>query len=92
MGITIDLNMGQIIPIKPNPFANEIIRTQNGTFVVIPAMVGTSTVVKPLKDGTYEVTKRASVLNSKPQTKILTEEQLIAQYGPKTGKNLQTIA
>ena len=92
MAIGLNLNIGHNIPLGPNIFASQLIRTQNGTFVVMTPVVGSSTTVEPLEDGNYKVTRTDSAKNSKPQVRILTESELIAQYGPRTGKNLQAIA
>lgn len=75
-------NMGEV----------NIVKTSSGQVVRVPGtMIGSTTTVKVLKDGTYQITTKGSRLNAEPVTKILTEDELIAQYGPKTGKNLQVV-
>ena len=81
-----------VMPARKNPDVLEIVKTQNGTVVEIPVMIGSTTHVKPLRDGTYEVTTKGSKMGAEPQTVILTESELIARYGNKTGKNLQVMA
>ena len=90
----INSNMGHIIPRDPKDYSvREVIKTQNGTIVTIPVMLGSETNVKPLKDGTYKVTTQAVCMpKPEPVVKIMTEDELIAKYGPKTGKNLQVVA
>ncbi len=55
-------------------------------------MSGSTTKVQVLRDGTYKITSRPSVYGAKPVVKILTEEELVAQYGKEAGKNLQVVA
>lgn len=70
-----------------------IVVTSTGDVLTLPGqLIGSTTKVKVLKDGTYKITSLPSVYGAKPTTKILTEEQLIAQYGDKAGKNFQAVA
>ena len=70
---------------------SQVIQTQNGSMVSIPIMMGSSTSVTPLEDGTYQVTTTGSKMGSQPEVKILTEDELIARYGEKTGTKFQAI-
>lgn len=92
MAIDINLNIGHNIPVGPNIFVSQLIRTQSGKFVIMTPVVGSSTTVQPLEDGNYKVTRRESAKDSKPQIRYLTEQELLDEYGPNTGKKLQAIA
>lgn len=70
-----------------------IVVTSKGDVLSLPGqLIGSTTKVKVLKDGTYKITSQPSVYGAKPVTRILTEEQLIAQYGDKAGKQFQAVA
>ena len=69
----------------------QVVMTRSGQAVTIPAMIGSTTTVKALDDGTYEVTTKPSVYNAKPKTTIMTEEELIERFGNKKAK-FQTVA
>ena len=69
----------------------QVIKTQNGSLVVVPPMLGSTTNVKPLKDGTYEVVTKGSRYGSEPITKILSEDELVSQYGLKVGGKIQVL-
>ena len=82
-------NKGHVV----NAGERNIVVTTKGEVLVLPGqLIGSTTKVKPLKDGTYKITQQNSVYGAKPETTILTEEELVAKYGDKTGKNLQTVA
>lgn len=83
---------GKVEFAKNNPYVSQIVTTSTGEQLTIPTMLGSQTKIKALKDGTYEVTTKASYYGAKPETKILTEEELVARYGQKTGQNLQVVA
>ena len=70
-----------------------VVITSKGDILTLPGqLIGSTTKVKVLKDGTYKITSLPSVYGAKPTTNILTEEELIAQYGNKAGKNFQAVA
>lgn len=70
-----------------------IVITSKGDVLNLPGhLIGSTTDVKVLKDGTYRITSKPSVYGAKPVVKVLTEEELIAKYGEKAGKNLQVVA
>ncbi|MBR1424432.1 hypothetical protein IJ579_02590 [bacterium] len=82
---------------KPKVFdAGEynIVMTSNGDVLKVPGrFIGATTKVKVLDDGKYEITTQGVTYpKSEPRTTILTEEELIAKYGPQAGKNLQVVA
>ena len=83
---------GKVEFAKNDPFVSQIVTTSTGEKLVIPTMMGSSTKIKALPDGTYQVTTKASVYGAQHQTKILTEDELVARYGEKSGKNLQVLA
>ena len=84
--------MGSVSYVKDNPNVRQIVTTSKGEQLEIPVMMGSTTDVKPLKDGTYEVKSKPTVPNAQWETKILTEDELVARYGKNTGNKLQTIA
>lgn len=84
--------VGSVTWAKDNPGVRQIVTTSKGEKLEIPVMMGSETNVKPLKDGTYEVKYRPVVPNAQWETKILTEEELVARYGKETGNKLQTVA
>ncbi len=49
--------------------------------VHLKPMMGSSTNVIKLDDGTYHVTSKASVMGAKPNTRILSEKEFNEQYG-----------
>lgn len=59
----------------------QFVRVSTGEIIPIPAMIGSTTKVKVLKDGTYEVTTRGSYLGAKDKTRIMTEEEFIEKFG-----------
>lgn len=59
----------------------QIVTTQSGETIVIPTMLGSETSVKPLKDGTYEVTTKPSVYGAKAKKTIMSEEEFIKKFG-----------
>ena len=67
-GHVVNVNKGNI---------RQIVTTQSGESIVIPAMLGSETSVKPLKDGTYEVTTKPVVYGAKPKKTIMSEEEFI---------------
>ena len=70
-----------------------IVITSKGDVLTLPGqLIGSTTKVKLQKDGTYKITSLPSVYGAKPTVRILTEEELIAQYGDKAGKNFQAVA
>lgn len=84
--------MGRVIQPTPESGLRQVVQTQNGSLVGIPMMMGSSTEVKPLEDGTYQVVTKPASLNAQPEIKILTEDELVARYGAKTGTRFQAIA
>ena len=85
-------DVGSVSYAKNNPSVRQIVTTSKGEQLEIPVMMGSTTDVKALKDGTYEVKYKPSIPNAKWETKILTEDELVARYGKNTGNKLQTIA
>ena len=83
---------GSVSYTKDNPNVRQVVTTSKGEQLEIPVMMGSTTDVKPLKDGTYEVKYKPTVPNAQWETKILTEDELVARYGKNTGNKLQTIA
>lgn len=80
---------GKVIPAGEK----NIVVTSDGKVLSLPGqLIGSTTKVKALKDGTYKITSQPSVYGAKPIVTILTEEELIAKYGDKAGKKLQTVA
>lgn len=49
--------------------------------VNLKPMMGSSTQAIKLDDGSYQVTSKASIYGAKPETKILSEEDFVNQYG-----------
>lgn len=76
--------------IPAHMLGGDVIRTQNNSLVVIPQMLGSTTKVKPLKDGNYAVITQAVIMpKEKPVVEILTEDELVAKYGIKKGIKFQ---
>lgn len=73
-------NTGRVINVNRGNI-RQIVTTQSGETIVIPTMLGSTTTVKPLKDGTYEVTTKASVYGAKAKKMILSEEEFITKFG-----------
>ncbi|MBE7713154.1 MAG: hypothetical protein E7Z87_05370 [Cyanobacteria bacterium SIG26] len=73
-------NVGKVVNVNKGNI-RQVVTTQSGESIVIPVMLGSTTTVKPLKDGTYEVTTKPSVYGAEAKKTILTEEQLIEKYG-----------
>ena len=70
-----------------------IVRLSNGEVLLVPGqMIGATTKVKVLKDGRFEVTTKGSVYGAQPETKIYTEEELIAKYGKNSKSAAQKAA
>ena len=87
------LGKGKVENARNNPFVSQIVTTSDGQKLEIPQMIGSNTKIVPLKDGTYKViTQGVCFPAPKPKVTILTEEELVAKYGNKTGKNLQLLA
>lgn len=61
--------------------ARQLVVTSTGKIIMIPVMLGSSTKVVALKDGTYAVTTKGSYLGAEPKTTIMTEEELIEKFG-----------
>ena len=59
----------------------QFVRVSTGEIIPIPAMIGSTTKVKVLKDGTYEVTSKGSYYGAKEKTRIMTEEEFIDKFG-----------
>ncbi len=59
----------------------QFVRVSTGEIVPIPVMIGSTTKVKVLKDGTYEVTTRGSYLGAKEKTRVMTEEEFLDKFG-----------
>ncbi|MBO7672253.1 hypothetical protein J6S88_02465 [bacterium] len=93
--MTDSTGMTQVLGSKPsvtNMGERIFVTTSSGQVAVVPGtMIGSTTTVKILKDGTYAITTKGSRLGAEPETKILTEDELIAKYGPKTGRNIQLV-
>ena len=80
---------GQVIPSGEK----NIVVTTKGDVLTLPGqLIGGTTKVKPLKDGTYEIKFKPTLPNAEWKKTILTEEELIAKYGEKAGKNFQAVA
>lgn len=84
--------VGSVSWAKDNPNVRQIVTTSKGEQLEIPVMMGSETNVKPLKDGTYRVEYKPTLPNAQWETKILTEDELVARYGKQSGKKLQTVA
>ena len=80
-----DSNAGKVVRIN-EPFSKQLVVTKSGQWVKIPVMMGSSIKVKALDDGTYQVTTKTTRKGSKPKTVIMTEAQLVAQFGNKESK------
>ena len=85
-------SVGSVSYAKNNPGVRQIVTTSKGEQIEIPVMMGSTTDVTPLKDGTYEVKYKPTIPNAQWESKILTEDELVAHYGKNTGNKLQTIA
>lgn len=85
-------SVGSVRYAKNNPGVRQIVTTSKGEQIEIPVMMGSTTDVTPLKDGTYEVKYKPTIPNAQWESKILTEDELVARYGKNTGNKLQTIA
>ncbi len=59
----------------------QFVRVSTGEVIPIPVMIGSTTKVKILKDGTYEVTTKYSYLGAKEKTTVMTEEEFINKFG-----------
>ena len=84
--------VGRVSYAKNNPGVRQIVTTSKGEQLEIPVMMGSTTDVKALKDGTYEIKYKPTIPNAQWKTEILTEDELVARYGKNTGNKLQTIA
>jgi len=85
--------IGKVEYAKENPFVSQVVTTSSGQKIEIPQMIGSDTRVVPMDDDKYKViTQGVRLPKPEAKVKILTEAELIAQYGDKTGKNLQVIA
>ena len=77
-----DTKAGKVVKIN-EPFSKQLVVTRSGEFVKVPVMMGSTIKVKALDDGTYAVTTKPSKMGSKAKTVVLTEAQLIEQFGNK---------
>ena len=86
-------SVGKVKPSVTPMGERNIVTTSTGMKLALPGrLIGATTTVKVLKDGTYAVTSKPSVYGAEPKTTIYTEEELIAKYGPKAGKVFQAVA
>lgn len=92
IGEIVVADVGSVSWAKDNPNVRQIVTTSKGEKVEIPVMMGSETNVKPLKDGTYRVEYKPTLPNAKWETKILTEDELVARYGKDTGNKFQIVA
>ena len=84
---------GSVEYVKNDPYVRQVITTTKGEKLYTPQMVGSTTDIKALDDGKYELTtKTATFPKGKKTVTILTEDELVAKYGDKTGKKLQVVA
>ena len=87
--ISFGASKGRVIPTGEK----NIVVTSDGEVLTLPGqLIGGTTKVKPLKDGTYEIKFKPTLPNAQWRKTILTEEELKAKYGDKAGKKLQTVA
>lgn len=84
---------GKKIPVKIQG-GGQLIITQSGKMIQIKPMMGSSTHVEPLKNGTYKVTYKPTLPNAKEKVTIMSEEEFVAKYGNKapTASKLDTVA
>ena len=75
---------GKVIDINSHN-TRQLVVTSNGMLLTIPVMLGSTTKVEALADGTYKVTSKGSYYGAEPKTTIMTEEELIEKFG-KFGK------
>ena len=70
--------------------ARQVVTLSNGEKLVIPVMMGSSTNVEPLVDGTYKVTSQAIVFpKPEPKVTIMTEEELVAKFKPNMNNRIE---
>lgn len=86
----ISFGKGSVEYAKDNLQVSQIVTTSDGKKIVIPNMMGSSTHVRPLNNGSYEVTHQYSVYGSKPETRIMSEEDFVAEY-ENLGKKLNIL-
>ena len=87
-----NIGFGSKAKVVPSGEKNIVI-TSKGDVLTLPGqLIGSTTKVKVLNDGTYKITSLPSVYGAKPVTTILTEDELIAKYGDKAGKKFQAVA
>ena len=77
---SISFGKGSVEYAKNNLQVSQIVTTSDGEKIVIPNMMGSSTHVRPLNNGSYEVTHQYSVYGSKPETRIMSEDEFVAEY------------
>ncbi len=56
-------------------------KLSDGSALLMPSMLGSSSTVEANGDGTYTVTTQPSMMGAKPTVKTMTEEELIADKG-----------
>ena len=52
----------------------------NGETITVPTMLGSSTKIKELSDGTYAVETKGSIYGSTPETTVYTADELVEKY------------
>ena len=73
-----------------SPFVRQVVTLSNGEKLTIPTMMGSSTNVEPLDDGTYKVTTQYSIFpKPEPKVAILTEEELVARFKPNMNNKIE---
>ena len=87
---SISFGKGSVEYAKNNLQVSQIVTTSDGKKIVIPNMMGSTTRVKPLDSGSYEVTHQYCVYGSKPETRIMSEDEFVAEYKD-MGKNLNIL-
>ena len=56
-------------------------KLSDGSALLMPSMIGSSSTIEANGDGTYTVTTQPSMMGAKPTVKTMTEEELIADKG-----------
>lgn len=86
------MNIPKVQRVIGEQFISRIITTSNGEQVAIPKILGRATDVIVRQDGKFEITQHGNkFLGLTEKKSVLSEEELISQYGKYTGKKLKTI-
>lgn len=76
-----EAGMGKVKKVKNNPHVSQIVTTTTGQKIEIPVMMGSTTKVKALSKGRYQITYKPTTPDAKAEKTVITEQELIERYG-----------